>query len=45
MKFILGFGGRDVTGFKLSCHSIPMFHGMGMMLTHWTVGDAGYRSG
>ncbi len=32
-----GFGGRDVTGYRLSCHAIPMFHGMGMMLTNWTV--------
>ncbi|KAJ8503284.1 hypothetical protein ONZ45_g10995 [Pleurotus djamor] len=30
------FGSRDLTGVRLSCHAMPMFHGMGMMQTVWT---------
>ncbi|TFK52863.1 acetyl-CoA synthetase-like protein [Heliocybe sulcata] len=30
------FGERDLTGVRLSCHAMPMFHGMGMMQTAWT---------
>lgn len=31
------FGEQDLTGKRLGCHGMPMFHGMGMMLTTWTV--------
>ena len=31
------FGERDMTGVRLSCHSLPMFHGMGVVQTGWTV--------
>ncbi|KZT28667.1 acetyl-CoA synthetase-like protein [Neolentinus lepideus HHB14362 ss-1] len=30
------FGERDLTGKRLSCHAMPMFHGMGIMQTAWT---------
>ncbi|KLO14348.1 acetyl-CoA synthetase-like protein [Schizopora paradoxa] len=30
------FGERDMTGVRLSCHSLPMFHGMGVVQTGWT---------
>ncbi|KLO12645.1 acetyl-CoA synthetase-like protein [Schizopora paradoxa] len=30
------FGERDLCGLRLASHSVPMFHGMGMMLTGWT---------
>ena len=31
------FGEQDKTGLKLSTHSIPMFHGMGMSVIAWAV--------
>ncbi|KAJ8503287.1 hypothetical protein ONZ45_g10992 [Pleurotus djamor] len=36
LGFVPYFGDRDLTGVKLSCHAMPMFHGMGMMQTVWT---------
>ncbi|KAF4568264.1 putative NRPS-like protein biosynthetic cluster [Pleurotus pulmonarius] len=30
------FGERDLTGVKLSCHAMPMYHGMGASQTLWT---------
>ena len=30
-------GERDLTGKRLACHSMPMYHGMGTMQTGWTV--------
>lgn len=33
----LDFGEIDFTGRRFSCHSMPMYHGMGMMQTAWTV--------
>lgn len=33
----LDFGERDLTGQRLGCQAMPMFHGMGMMQTGWTV--------
>ncbi|KAI5119729.1 hypothetical protein M0805_008659 [Coniferiporia weirii] len=30
------FGERDICGLRLSCHSIPMYHGMGIMQIGWT---------
>ena len=30
-------GERDLTGKRLACHSMPMYHGMGIMQTGWTV--------
>ncbi|KAJ3535272.1 hypothetical protein NM688_g7002 [Phlebia brevispora] len=40
-RFLLGclapwFGERDLTGQRLSCHSMPMYHGMGIMQVGWT---------
>ena len=35
---IAGFGERDLTGQRLAFHSLPMFHGLGMMQIGWTVG-------
>ncbi|CAL1699315.1 unnamed protein product [Somion occarium] len=29
-------GERDMTGQRLACHSMPMYHGMGIMQTGWT---------
>ena len=34
---IIGFGERDLTGQRLAFHSLPMFHGLGMMQIGWTV--------
>lgn len=31
------FGEIDFTGRRLALHSMPMFHGMGIMQTGWTV--------
>ncbi|KAF7798676.1 hypothetical protein EIP86_009900 [Pleurotus ostreatoroseus] len=30
------FGERDLTGKRLACHSMPMYHGMGVMQVGWT---------
>ncbi|KAI5119730.1 hypothetical protein M0805_008660 [Coniferiporia weirii] len=30
------FGERDICGLRLSCHSLPMYHGMGIMQIGWT---------
>ncbi|KAJ8690362.1 hypothetical protein PTI98_011791 [Pleurotus ostreatus] len=30
------FGERDLTGVRLSCHAMPMYHGMGASQTLWT---------
>lgn len=34
---IIDFGEIDFTGRRLALHSMPMFHGMGIMQTGWTV--------
>lgn len=35
--FCIDFGEIDLTGRRLALHSMPMFHGMGIMQTAWTV--------
>ncbi|KAH8114663.1 acetyl-CoA synthetase-like protein [Phellopilus nigrolimitatus] len=30
------FGEQDMCGFRFACHSMPMYHGMGLMQTGWT---------
>ncbi|KAI5119742.1 hypothetical protein M0805_008672 [Coniferiporia weirii] len=30
------FGERDMCGVRFACHSIPMYHGLGVMQTCWT---------
>lgn len=37
LKVSIGFGQRDLTGQRLACHAMPMFHGMGVMQIGWTV--------
>lgn len=34
---MLFYGDLDLTGLRLACHSLPMFHGMGLSLIIWTV--------
>lgn len=31
------FGERDMTGTKIAIHSLPMYHGMGVIMTGWAV--------
>lgn len=39
---VKGFGERDLTGQRLACHSMPMYHGMGLMQVGWTVREIPY---
>lgn len=44
LAYVPFFGERDVTGMRMACHALPMYHGMGVIQCCWAVSLSLFRS-